>query len=141
MATECWDCGDKAGFITLWPNNITRDKDFKRVSQDDLPGLDTYAYEVEFDLGDDAHEKRCAYLSMMAKNVAPDHHNRLYLNHRPLGELYSGHDWGFDTFCIDAGIVHPGVNTFKLTVTKNPGDLNEKNNVQVRNPLLIYAVK
>ncbi|MCB9078095.1 MAG: hypothetical protein H6631_10920 [Anaerolineaceae bacterium] len=42
MATECWDCGDKAGFITLWPNDITRDKDFKRVSQEDLPGLDTY---------------------------------------------------------------------------------------------------
>ena len=33
MATECWDCGDKAGFITLWPNDITRDKDFKRADE------------------------------------------------------------------------------------------------------------
>jgi len=133
MPVKCWDHGDKAGFVMLWRGTV-------RCGDDFVP--ETYEYEVEFDLGDDVQEGRGAYLSMMTYDIHYKY-NGIYLNGTKISTLtVQGKKWGSDTFCIRAGIIHKGKNTFKLTArNKSGGITGNVDDIWVRDPLLIYAVK
>ena len=133
MAIQCWDHGDKAGFVMLWLGTVKGGDDFEP---------EVYQYEVEFDLGDDVQEGRGAYLSMMTRDVDYSH-NGIHINGNQISNLtVQGGKWGIDTFCIGAGNVHKGKNTFKVTARNSSGGTSGNiDDIKVRDPLLIYAVE
>jgi hypothetical protein len=133
MAIKCWDHADKAGFIMLWRGTA-------RCGDDFVP--EKYEFEVEFDLVNNVQEGRGAYLSMMTYNVNYKY-NGVYLNGTKISNLTVwGDKWGIDTFCIPAGIIKKGKNTFKITARNASGGFTGNvDDILVRDPLLIYAVK
>lgn len=131
-AVQCWDFGDKAGFVMLWLGTVKCGDNFEP---------EVYNYEVEFNLGTKVKEGRGAYLFMMTKGINYGY-NRIYINGYKISSLTpQGAGWGIDTFCIPAGHVNEGKNTFLLTArNKTGGYTGEVDDIWVRDPILIYAV-